>query len=382
MQLPIYLDYMATTPVDPRVKQQMDKCLTMDGNFGNSLSTHIYGARAKDAIELARVQVAELLNAQPEEILWTSCATEANNLALKGAAKFYTRKGKHIIGCMLEHKSVLNPLKYLETQGFEVTYLQPEKTGLISLDKLVAAIRTDTILVSIAYVNSEIGVIQDLQAIGELLKPQGIIFHADAVQAAGKIAIDLQQLPVDLMAFSAHKVYAPKGVGCLYIRHQPQRVRIEPQMHGGGHEFGMRAGTLATHQIVAMGEAFAIAKQEYEQDCERIRNLRQKLWQQLQQLGGVHINGDWERRVPHNLNVHFDDLKGEALIPQLTNLAVSAGSACTTLSTEPSHVLKAIGLTNLQALSSVRFSLGRFTTEAEIAYAAEHIKQVVTKLRS
>ena len=382
MQLPIYLDYMATTPVDPRVKEKLDQCLTIDGNFGNSFSTHIYGTRAKDAIEVARVQVADLINALPEEIIWTSCATEASNLALKGATKLYSRKGKHIISCKTEHKSVLNPLKYLESQGFEVTYLEPEANGLIDLNNLEAAIRPDTILVSIAFVNSEIGVIQDLDAIGKLIKPKGIIFHVDAVQAAGKTPIDLQQLPVDLMAFSAHKVYGPKGIGCLYVRHQPQRIRIEPQMHGGGHELGMRSGTLPTHQIVAMGEAFAIAHKEQQQECERIHNLQQKLWYELQNLGGVEINGDLDLRVPHNLNVCFDGINGEDLIPGLTDIAVSAGSACTTLSTEPSHVLKAIGLSNLQAFSSIRISLGRYTTESEIDHAAEHIKQVVTKLRS
>ncbi len=382
MQLPIYLDYMATTPVDPRVKDKMDQCLTIDGNFGNSFSAHIYGTRAKDAIEAARAQVAGLINALPEEIIWTSCATEASNLALKGATKFYSRKGKHIISCQTEHKSVLNPLKYLENQGFEVTYLEPEPNGLIDLGELEDAIRPDTILVSIAFVNSEIGVIQDLDAIGKLIKPKGIIFHVDAVQAAGKTPIDLQQLPVDMMAFSAHKVYGPKGVGCLYARHQPQRIRLEPQMHGGGHELGMRSGTLPTHQIVAMGEAFAIAHKEQQQECERIHNLQQKLWHELQNLGGVYLNGDLDQRVPHNLSLRFDGIKGEDLIPRLTDIAVSAGSACTTLSTEASHVLKAIGLSNLQAFSSMRISLGRFTTEAEIDYAAEHIKQVITKLRS
>lgn len=382
MQLPIYLDYMATTPVDPRVKDKMDQCLTIDGNFGNSFSAHIYGTRAKDAIEAARAQVAALINALPEEIIWTSCATEASNLALKGATKFYSRKGKHIISCQTEHKSVLNPLKYLESQDFEVTYLEPEPNGLIDLGKLEDAIRPDTILISIAFVNSEIGVIQDLDAIGKLIKPKGIIFHVDAVQAAGKTPIDLQHLSVDMMAFSAHKVYGPKGVGCLYARHQPQRIRLEPQMHGGGHELGMRSGTLPTHQIVAMGEAFAIAHNEQQQECEQIHNLQQKLWHELQNLGGVYLNGDLDQRVPHNLSLRFDGIKGENLIPQLIDVAVSAGSACTTLSTEASHVLKAIGLSNLQAFSSMRISLGRFTTEAEIDHAAEHIKQVITKLRS
>ncbi len=382
MRLPIYLDYMATTPVDPRVKEKLDQCLTIDGNFGNSFSSHVYGTRAKDAIEVARVQVADLINALPDEIIWTSCATEANNLALKGVAKFYSRKGKHIISCQTEHKSVLKPLKHLESQGFDVTYLQPESTGLIDIKKLKEAIRPDTILVSIAFVNSEIGVIQDLGAIGRLIKPKGIIFHVDAVQAAGKTPIDLQELPVDLMAFSAHKVYGPKGIGCLYVRHEPQRIRLEPQMHGGGHELGMRSGTLPTHQIVAMGEAFKIAKEEQQQDCQRIQELQQKLLQKLQAIGGVHINGGLTSRVPHNLNIQFDGIKGEDLIPNLTDIAVSAGSACTTLGTEPSYVLKAIGLSNLQVFNSMRISLGRFTTEEEINHAAEHIKQVVTDLRS
>lgn len=382
MQFPIYLDYMATTPVDPRVKEKMDACLTIDGNFGNaSSSSHIYGQRAKEAIELARAQVADLMNANSEEILFTSCATESNNLALKGAAQMYARKGKHIITCATEHKAVLNPCKYLATQGYELTILTPGKNGLINLEELKAAIRKDTILVSIMYVNNEIGVIQDIPAIGALVKSQGIIFHVDAVQAAGKIPLDVKTLPVDLMSFSAHKVYGPKGVGCLYIRYTPQRIRLEPQMNGGGHEFGLRSGTLPTHQIVAMGEAFAIAKQELPQEQQRISKLRDKLWGEIKTIGEVYLNGDLEHRVPNNLNLSFVGIKGEDLVTELKDIAISTSSACISTSTEPSYVLKAIGVSNALAFSSIRLSLGRFTTEAEVDYVIEHIKQGINKLR-
>lgn len=382
MKLPIYLDYMATTPVDPRVKEVMDQYLTMDGNFGNaSSSSHVYGWRAKDAIENARAEIADFLNAIPDEIVWTSCATEANNLAIKGVAEFYQRKGKHLITAATEHKSVLNTFKCLEAHGFDVTYLKPEPNGLIDLNKLEAAIRKDTVLVSIMYINNEIGVIQDIEAIGNLVRPKGIVFHVDAVQAAGKICLDVKTLPVDLLSFSAHKVYGPKGIGCLYTRHEPQRIRLEPQMHGGGHEFGMRSGTLPTHQIMAMAEAFSIAKKELPQECKRIHGLRNKIWQELQELGDVHLNGDLEQRVANNLNISFGGIRGEDLVHELKDIAISTSSACVSASTEPSYVLKALGVSNALAFSSMRLSLGRYTTAEEVDYAIGHIKEAVTKLR-
>lgn len=382
MRLPIYFDYMATTPVDARVKEKMLGFLTVDNNFGNPASNlHPYGWIAKEAVELAREQVANLINANANEIIWTSGATEANNLAIKGAVHFYSRKGKHIITCKTEHKAVLDVCKYLETQGYEVTYLSPEKNGLINLNKLADAIRKDTILVSIMFVNNEIGVIQDIAEIGALVKPHGIIFHVDAAQAADKVSIDMKTLQIDLMSFSGHKAYGPKGIGVLYVRREP-RVRIEPQMHGGGHEFGLRSGTLATHQIVGMGEAFKIAEQEMEQKNIRIRALRDKLWNGIKDLGDIYINGDMDKRVSNNLNISVEGIRGIDLIPALTDLAVSSGSACTTTSIEPSHVLKAIGVSDLLAYSAIRLSLGNFTTEEEIDYAIEHIKQAVTKLRT
>ena len=382
MRFPIYLDYMATTPVDPRVKEKMNDCLTIDGNFGNAASSsHVYGLRAKESIELARTQVADLLNVSSAEIVWTSCATEANNLAIKGAAEQYSRKGRHIITCSSEHKSVLDVCSYLEGIGFEVTYLQPNNSGLIDLNKLEESIHKDTILVSLMHVNNEIGVVQDIAAIGALVKSHGIIFHVDAVQSVGKIPIDLQVLPVDLASFSAHKAYGPKGVGALYIRHKPHRVRVAPQMHGGGHEFGLRAGTLPTHQIVAMGEAFSIAKREQAKECERILQLRNKLWAEIEKLGDVYLNGDFEQRVAHNLNISFLGIKGEDLLEQLRDIAVSTSAACVSASTQPSHVLKAIGVSNALAYSSMRISLGRFTTVEEIDYVASYIQQVVMKLR-
>ena len=381
MRLPIYLDYMATTPVDPKVKAKMDECLTIDGNFGNpSSSSHAYGLRAKEAVELARVQAANLINASAQEIIWTSGATEANNLAIKGACHFYARKGKHIITCKTEHKAVLNVCRYLESEGYEVTYLTPEKNGLIDLNKLQDAIRKDTILVSIMLVNNEIGVIQDIKAIGNLVKPHGMVFHVDAAQAAGKLPIDVQALPVDLMSFSAHKVYGPKGIGMLYVRNKP-RIRLEPQMHGSGHEFGMRAGTLPVHQIVGMGEAFQIAKQEGAKDSGRIQKLRDKLWDGIKGLGDVYLNGDLKQRVANNLNVSFGGIRGDKLVAALTDIAISTSAACVSEGTEPSYVLKAIGVSNVLALSSIRFSLGRFTTEQEIDYAIDHINQVINKLR-
>lgn len=381
MRLPIYLDYMATTPVDPRVKAKMDKYLTIDGDFGNPSSrSHVYGIRAKQAVEHARSQAAKLLNADKNEIIWTSCATEANNFAIKGVANSYFRKGKHIITCASEHKAVLEPCAYLESKGFEVTYLAPEKNGLLDLDNLKKAIRKDTILVSIMYVNNEIGVIQDINAIGNLVRPNGIVFHVDAVQAAGKLPFDVKSLPVDLMSFSAHKVYGPKGIGILYIRRKP-RIHLEPLIHGGGQEFGMRSGTLPVHQIVGMGEAFAIAKKEIAKEQKRIRKLRDKLWNGIKSLENISINGDIKRRVVNNLNVCFKNIDGEKLVTALKNLAISTSSACVSAKAEPSYVLQAIGLSNKSALSSVRFSLGRFTTEDEIDYAIKYIRRVIPNLQ-
>ncbi len=380
MRLPIYLDYMATTPVDSRVKAKMDKYFTMDGDFGNPSSrSHVYGIRAQQAVEHARSQVAKLLNANENEIIWTSGATEANNFAIKGVANLYFRKGKHIITCSSEHKAVLEPCAYLESKGFEVTYLTPEKNGLLDLDNLKKAVRKDTILVSIMYVNNEIGVIQDISAIGNLVRPKGIVFHVDAVQAAGKLPLDVKSLPVDLMSFSAHKVYGPKGIGILYIRRKP-RIHLEPLIHGGGQEFGMRSGTLPVHQIVGMGEAFAIAKKEMVKEQKRIRKLRDKLWNGIKDLKNISINGDIKRRVVNNLNVCFRDIDGEKLVTALKNLAISTSSACVSAKAEPSYVLQAIGLGNKSALSSVRFSLGRFTTEDEIDYAIKYIRRVIPNL--
>ena len=328
MRLPIYLDYMATTPVDSRVKAKMDKYLTIDGDFGNPSSrSHIYGIRAKQAVEHARSQAAKLINADENEIIWTSCATEANNFAIKGVANLYFRKGKHIITCTSEHKAVLEPCAYLESKGFEVTYLVPEKNGLLDLDNLKKALRKDTILVSIMYVNNEIGVIQDINAIGNLVRPKGIVFHVDAVQAAGKLPLDVKSLPVDLMSFSAHKVYGPKGIGILYIRRKP-RIHLEPLIHGGGQEFGMRSGTLPVHQIVGMGEAFAIAKKEMAKEQKRIRMLRDKLWNGIKNLENISMNGDIKQRVVNNLNVCFKDIDGEKLVTALKNLAIYTSSAC------------------------------------------------------
>ena len=380
MKLPIYLDYMSTTPVDPRVKDSMLKYLSIEDYFGNPSSEHHYGLIARDAVETARAQVANSINATHEEIIWTSGATEANNLAIKGAANFYKRKGKHIITCKTEHQSVIAPCQYLETQGFEVTYLTPEKNGLLDLNKLESAIRADTILVSSMWVNNEIGVMQDIKTIGNLVKPHGIIFHVDAAQAIGKIPIDMHKLPVDFMSFSAHKVYGPKGIGALYIRHQP-RVRLEPQMHGSGQEFGVRSGTLATHQIAGIGTAFALATSEMTQNNARIYKLRTKLWDGIKDLGALYINGDMEQRVVHSLNVSFGGIRGVDLIAELKNIAISSRAACTSGATTPSHVLKALGLNDSLAFSTIRFSLGNFTTEEEIAYTIEQIQTAVIKLR-
>lgn len=376
---PIYLDYSATTPIDPRVAEKMIPWLTE--HFGNPASrSHAYGWEAEEAVELARKQVADLLNADPKEIVWTSGATESDNLAIKGAAHFYSSKGKHLITMKTEHKAVLDTMREMERQGFEVTYLTPKTNGLVDMDELAATIRPDTILVSIMMVNNEIGVIQPIAEIGELCRSRGVLFHVDAAQATGKVVIDLASLKVDLMSLSAHKSYGPKGIGALYVRRKP-RVRLEAQIHGGGHERGMRSGTLATHQIIGMGEAYRIAKEEMASENERIRMLRDRLWRGLSQIEEVHLNGDMDARVPHNLNVSFNFVEGESLIMALKALAVSSGSACTSASLEPSYVLRALGRSDELAHSSIRFTLGRFTTEAEIDFAIELIQEKIGKLR-
>jgi len=379
MKLPIYMDYSATTPVDPRVASMMIPYLTE--KFGNpASSSHAFGWEAEAAVELAREQVAALVNCDPKEIVWTSGATESNNLAIKGAAHFYQGKGKHIITMRIEHKAVIDTVRELEREGFSATYLDPEPNGLLDLDKFKAALRPDTVLVSVMLVNNEIGVIQDIAAIGEICRDKGILFHVDAAQATGKVAIDLQQLKVDMMSFSAHKTYGPKGIGALYVRRKP-RVRLEAQMHGGGHERGMRSGTLPTHQIVGMGEAFRIAQEEMAQENERIRMLRDRLLSGLMAIEEVHINGDMEQRVPHNLNLSFSFVEGESLMMAIKDVAVSSGSACTSASLEPSYVLRALGRSDELAHSSIRFSIGRFTTVEEVDYAIELLKNKIGKLR-
>ena len=377
--LPIYMDYSATTPVDPRVVDKMIPYLREQ--FGNPASrSHQYGWDAERAVEEARENVAALVNCDPREIIWTSGATESDNLAIKGAAHFYKSKGKHVITVKTEHKAVLDTTRELEREGYEVTYLDVKDDGLIDLDKFKAAIRPDTILVSVMSVNNEIGVIQDIEAIGEITREKGIIFHVDAAQATGKIQIDLQKLKVDLMSFSAHKTYGPKGIGALYVRRKP-RVRIEAQMHGGGHERGMRSGTLATHQIVGMGEAFRIAREEMATENERIRMLRDRLLKGLQDIEEVYVNGDMERRVPHNLNISFNFVEGESLIMAVKDVAVSSGSACTSASLEPSYVLRALGRNDELAHSSIRFTVGRFTTEQDVDYVINLLKNKIAKLR-
>jgi len=381
MKTPIYFDYSATTPVDKRVAEKMCDCLTIEGNFGNpASSSHEFGWKAEEAIDQARQDVADLINANPKEIVFTSGATESDNLAIKGIAHFYHKKGKHIVTCKTEHKAVLDTCRQLEREGYEVTYLDPEDNGLIDLDKLKAALRDDTILVSIMHVNNEIGVIQDIKAIGEITRERKIMFHVDAAQSAGKVPIDMDDLKVDLMSFSAHKIYGPKGIGALYVSRKP-RVRLEAQMHGGGHERGMRSGTLATHQIVGMGEAFRLAKEEMAADNERIRMLRDRLLKGLEVIEETYINGDIDQRVPHNLNISFNYVEGESLIMALKELAVSSGSACTSASLEPSYVLRALGRNDELAHSSIRFSLGRFTTEEEIDFAISKIAGNIEKLR-
>ncbi len=379
MKFPIYLDYSATTPVDPRVAQKMIPFLTEQ--FGNAASrSHAFGWEAEKAVEEAREHVAALLNADPKEIIWTSGATEGNNLAIKGAANFYKGKGKHIVTMKTEHKAVLDTVRELERQGFEATYLDPEQNGLLDLEKFKAALRPDTVLVSVMMVNNEIGVIQPIAEIGEICRSKGIIFHCDAVQAAGKIPIDLQKLKVDLLTVTAHKVYGPKGIGALYVRRKP-RVRIEPQIHGGGHERGLRSGTLPTHQIVGMGEAFRIAKLEMAAESERIRALRDRLLAGFKDMEEVYVNGDMERRIPGNLNISFNFVEGESLIMGIKDVAVSSGSACTSASLEPSYVLRALGRSDELAHSSIRFTIGRFTNEEEIDYAVRLLRAKIGKLR-
>jgi cysteine desulfurase len=381
VNLPIYMDYSATTPVDPRVAEKMMHYLTLQGVFGNPASrSHKFGWEAEHAVEEAREQIAALVNADPKEIVWTSGATESDNLAIKGVAHFYQAQGKHIITCKTEHKAVLDTCRQLEREGFEVTYLDPQPNGLIDLKELEANIRKDTILVSLMHVNNEIGVVADIAAIGEITRAHKVLFHVDAAQSTGKVAIDLEKMKVDLMSFSAHKTYGPKGVGALYVRRKP-RVRLEAQMHGGGHERGMRSGTLATHQCVGMGEAFRIAREEMLSEGARIKALRDKLWNGIKDMEEVYINGDLEHRVPHNLNVSFNFVEGESLIMALKDIAVSSGSACTSASLEPSYVLRALGRDDELAHSSIRFSIGRFTTEADIDYAIDLIRHKVGKLR-
>ena len=381
MKLPIYLDYSATCPVDPRVAEKMMQCLTMDGLFGNPASrSHRFGWQAEEAVDLARNQVADLIGADPREIVFTSGATESNNLAIKGVAHFYASKGKHIITSKTEHKAVLDTCRQLEREGFEVTYLEPMPNGLFTIEMIENAMRDDTILVSIMHVNNEIGVVQNIAAIGELCRSRKILLHVDAVQSVGKIPVDVEALKVDLLSVSAHKVYGPKGIGALFVRRKP-RVRLEAQMHGGGHERGMRSGTLPTHQIVGMGEAFRIAKEEMVSEGERILALRQRLWNGIKDIEAVYINGDLEQRVPGNLNVSFAYVEGESLIMALKDLAVSSGSAYPSASLEPSYVLRALGLNDELAHSSIRFSMGRFTTEEEIDYAVKLIRDSIGRLR-
>jgi len=376
---PIYLDYSATTPIDPRVAEKMIPYITE--HFGNPASrSHSFGWTAEKAVEEAREEVAKLVNADPREIVWTSGATESNNLAIKGASHFYSTKGKHVLTIATEHKAVIDAVRELEREGFTATYLEPEPNGLVDLEKFKKAIRPDTVLASVMLVNNEIGVIQDIEALGNICREEKVIFHVDAAQATGKVDIDLEKLPVDLMSFSAHKTYGPKGIGALYVRRKP-RIRIEAQMHGGGHERGMRSGTLATHQIVGMGEAFKIARLEMKSENERIRTLRDKLLQGLQSIEEVYVNGDLTHRIPHNLNISFNYVEGESLIMAVKDIAVSSGSACTSASLEPSYVLRALGRSDELAHSSIRFSIGRFTTEADVDFTIQLLKDKIEKLR-
>ena len=381
MRAPVYFDYAATTPVDPRVAQKMSECLMAEGNFGNPASrSHKFGWEAEEAVELARQQVADLLHCDPREIVWTSGATESDNLANKGVAQFYKTRGKHIVTSKIEHKAVLDPCRHLEKEGFEVTYLEPGEDGLITPQQVADAIREDTTLVSIMHVNNEIGVVNDIAGIGEICREAKVFFHVDAAQSAGKMPIDLSQLKVDLMSLSAHKMYGPKGVGVLFVSRKP-RVRLEAQMHGGGHERGMRSGTLATHQLVGMGEACRIAGAEMQEEGTRILKLRERLWDGLREMEEVYANGDLNAHIPGIINMSFNFVEGESLIMSLPELAVSSGSACTSASLEPSYVLRALGMNDELAHSSLRFSIGRFTTEADVDQAIDQVRQAVEKLR-
>ena len=381
MQKPIYFDYLATTPCDPRVVEKMVHCLSMDGNFGNPASrSHLYGWKAEEAVENGRRQVADLINADPREIVWTSGATESDNLAIKGVAHFYQKKGKHIITSKIEHKAVLDTCRQLEREGFEVTYLDPGSNGLITPEAIAAALRDDTILVSIMHANNEIGTVNDIAGIGEVTRNAGVLFHVDAAQSAGKIDIDMERMKVDLLSMSGHKIYGLKGIGALYVRRKP-RVRLEAQMHGGGHERGMRSGTLPTHQIVGMGEAAHIGKEGMAEEAVRLKALRQRFWDGIKDIEEVYINGDLDERLPGAINVSIAFVEGESLIMSLKDLAVSSGSACTSASLEPSYVLRALGLNDELAHSSLRFSFGRFTTNEDVDVAVEQLRGAVDKLR-
>ena len=382
MKTPIYLDYASTTPIDKRVADKMFEFMTMDGKYGNPASrSHSFGWDADEAVSISRKHIADLINADPREIVWTSGATESDNLAIKGAAHFYKKKGKHIITVKTEHKAVLDACRQLEREGFEVTYMEPMSDGILDLEKLEAEIREDTVLISVMHVNNEIGVIQDIEKIGELARSKNIIFHVDAAQSAGKIDIDLEKMKVDLMSFSAHKIYGPKGIGALYVRRKP-RVRLEAQIHGGGHERGLRSGTLPTHQIVGMGEAFRIAKEEMNKDYEKILQLRNRLWNGVKDMEEVYLNGDFENRYPGIMNISFNYVEGESLIMATKDIAVSSGSACTSASLEPSFVLRAIGRSDELAHSSLRMSIGRFTTEEDIDLTIKTVTKAFEKLRA
>ena len=378
---PIYLDYLSTTPVDPRVADAMSECLSMEGTFGNPASrSHVFGWKAEEAVENARAQIADLINADPREIVWTSGATESDKLAIKGAAHFYRKKGQHIVTSKIEHKAVLDTCRQLEREGFEVTYLEPNTAGLTTPEAVQAALRPDTVVVSVMHANNEIGVVNDIEGIGEVCRAAGVIYHVDAAQSTGKVPLDMEAMKVDLLSMSAHKMYGPKGVGALYVRRKP-RVRLEAQMHGGGHERGMRSGTLATHQAVGFGEAARIAKEEMADETLRLMSLRARFWKGLEDMQEVHINGDVDRRLPGALNVSFAFVEGESLLMSLKDLALSSGSACTSASLEPSYVLRALGLNDELAHSSLRFSFGRFTSEADIDHAITQVRGAVEKLR-
>ncbi len=381
LSIPIYLDYLSTTPVDPRVVDVMSRCLSLEGNFGNPASrSHVFGWKAEEAVENARAQIAELINADPREIVWTSGATESDNLAIKGVAHFYRKKGQHIITSKIEHKAVLDTCRQLEREGYEVTYLEPNEAGLTTPEMVQAALREDTILVSIMHANNEIGVVNDIAGIGEACRAAGVLYHVDAAQSTGKIPLDMESMKVDLLSISAHKMYGPKGIGALYVRRKP-RVRIEAQMHGGGHERGMRSGTLATHQAAGFGEAARICREEMASEAQRLKALRYRFWEGINDMPDVHINGDEEHRLPGALNVSFAFVEGESLLMSLKDLALSSGSACTSASLEPSYVLRALGLNDELAHSSLRFSFGRFTTDEEVDHAVAQVRHAVEKLR-